>query len=173
MQLEVSTAFMQVKVLAANMWVTIFIEIMYVGVSVIIMQVVFSTVHYAHDYFCVIMQVTVSVILMYVTGSSSNFIFLSLTDNHFIKLTRKGQRASLSNSRRPLANADVIADVKNKIIVSRQHFLPTGFFLPLQKFETIKTKLEKNSYTQTNACLLHISRNFKDIFKYMCFTLYL
>ena len=51
MQLEVSTAFMQVKVLAANMWMTIFIEIMQVGVSVTIMQVVFSTVHYVHDYF--------------------------------------------------------------------------------------------------------------------------
>ena len=35
----------------ANMWVTIFIQIMHVGVSVAIMQVVFSTVHYAHDYF--------------------------------------------------------------------------------------------------------------------------
>ena len=42
MQLEVSAAFMQVKVSAANIWVTIFIEIM---------QVLFSTVHYAHDYF--------------------------------------------------------------------------------------------------------------------------
>ena len=46
MQLEVSAPFMQVKVFAANMWVTIFIEI-----SVTIMQVVFSTVHYAHNYF--------------------------------------------------------------------------------------------------------------------------
>ena len=53
------------------------------------------------------------------------------------------------------------------------NFLPTWFFLPLRKFRTIKIKLEKNSYTQTNACLLHISRNFKDIFKYICFTLYL
>ena len=42
---------MQVKVSAANMWVTIFIETMQVGSSVAIMQVVFSTVHYAHDYF--------------------------------------------------------------------------------------------------------------------------
>ena len=42
---------MQVKVIAGNMWVTIFIEIMHVGVSVAITQVVFSTVHYAHDYF--------------------------------------------------------------------------------------------------------------------------
>ena len=31
----------------------------------------------------VIMQVTVSVVAMYVTVSSSNFIFLSLTDIHF------------------------------------------------------------------------------------------
>ena len=34
MQLEVSEPFMQVKVFAANMWVTIFIEIMHVEVSV-------------------------------------------------------------------------------------------------------------------------------------------
>ena len=51
--------------------------------------------------------------------------------------------------------------------------LQTWFFLPLQKFKTIKIKLEKNTYTQANMCLLHISRNFKDIFKYICFTLYL
>ena len=42
---------MQVKVSAANMLLTIFIEIMKVGVSVVIIQVVFSAVHYAHDYF--------------------------------------------------------------------------------------------------------------------------
>ena len=42
---------MQVKVSAANMWVTIFIEIMPVEVSLTIMQVVFSTVHYALEYF--------------------------------------------------------------------------------------------------------------------------
>ena len=36
MQLEVSAAFMQVKASTANMRVTIFIEIMYVGVSVAI-----------------------------------------------------------------------------------------------------------------------------------------
>ena len=51
MHLEVSAAFMQVKVSAANLWVTNFIEIMRVGVPVAIMQVVFYTVHYAHDYF--------------------------------------------------------------------------------------------------------------------------
>ena len=51
MLLEVSAVFMQVKVCATNMWVTIFIEIMHVRVSLAIIQVVFSTVHFAHDYF--------------------------------------------------------------------------------------------------------------------------
>ena len=51
MQLEVFAAFIQVKVSAANMWVTIFTEIIHVGVFVPIMQVVFSAVHYIHDYF--------------------------------------------------------------------------------------------------------------------------
>ena len=43
----------------------------------------------------IIMQVTVSVVAMYVTVSSSDFIFLSLTDTHkmFIKLTRNHQKA--------------------------------------------------------------------------------
>ena len=50
-QLEVSATLMPVKISPANMWVTIFIEIIQVGASVAIMQVVFSTVHYAHDYF--------------------------------------------------------------------------------------------------------------------------
>ena len=44
------------------------------------------------------------------------------------------------------------------------NFLPTWFFLPLRKFRTIKIILEKNSYTQTYASLLHISRNFIKIF---------
>ena len=48
---DLFVAFMQVKVSAANMWVTIFLEIMHVGVSVAMMQVIFSAVYYAHDYF--------------------------------------------------------------------------------------------------------------------------
>ena len=51
MYLEVSAPFVQVKVPAANMWVTFFIEIIHAEVSITIMQVVFSTVHYVHDYF--------------------------------------------------------------------------------------------------------------------------
>ena len=51
MLVDFFVAFMQVKVSAANMWVTMIFEIMHVGVSVVIVQVVFSAVHYAHDYF--------------------------------------------------------------------------------------------------------------------------
>ena len=51
MQLEVSATLIPAKISAANMWVTIFFEIMQLGVSVAIMLVVFSTVHYVHDYF--------------------------------------------------------------------------------------------------------------------------
>ena len=50
MQLEVSAAHVQVTVSAGNIWVTN-IVIMQMGVSVAVMQVVFSTVHYAHDCF--------------------------------------------------------------------------------------------------------------------------
>ena len=52
MQLKASAAHMQVTVSAANMWLTIFVIIMQMGVSLAIMQVVFSAVHYVHDYFC-------------------------------------------------------------------------------------------------------------------------
>ena len=62
---------------------------------------------------------------------------------------------------------------KAKSLYHISTFLPTWLFLPLQKFKTIKIELEKSTYTQTNTCLLHISMNFKDIFKYICFTLYL
>ena len=73
---------MQMKVSVGNMWVTIFIEIMHVGVPVAIMHVVFSAVHYRHDNSIEIIQVTVSVVAVFVTVSSSNFIFLSLTNTH-------------------------------------------------------------------------------------------
>ena len=83
MHLEVSAAFMPVKVSAANTWMTISIEIMHVGVSVAILRVLFSTVHYSHDYFYCNYPGAVSVVAMYVTISSRNVIFLSLTDTHF------------------------------------------------------------------------------------------
>ena len=73
---------MQVKVSAANGWVTIFIETVQVGVSVVIMQVYFLQWIMHMTISIAVMQVTVSVVAMYVTVSSSNFIFLSLTDTH-------------------------------------------------------------------------------------------
>ena len=110
MQLEVPATLMQAKVSTVNVWMTIFIEIMQVGVSVGIMQVVFSAVHHAHDYFIlyyilyiilysmsiVVMQVAVSVVAMYVTASSSNFIFLSLT-SIFHKIDQKTFKGIISS----------------------------------------------------------------------------
>ena len=57
-----------------NRWVVIFI---------VIMQVVFSTLHHAHDCFILIVQAAVSVIAIKVIVSRNNFIFLSLTNTHF------------------------------------------------------------------------------------------
>ena len=55
--------------------------------------------------------------------------------------------------------------------LSRRHFYAEVIFCVTWKgkFKTIKIKLDKNPYTQANTCLLHISRNFKDIFKYISF----
>ena len=77
------------------MWVNIFIEIMKVGVSVAIIQVVISAVHYA-PISTVIMQVAASVVAMYVTASSSNFIFLSLT-SIFHKIDQKTFKGIISS----------------------------------------------------------------------------
>ena len=77
-QLEVSAAFVQVKVSVANMWVTVFIESLLQSYRWYFLQCI---MHMTSS--IVIMQVTVSVVAMYVTWSSSNFIFLSLTDTHF------------------------------------------------------------------------------------------
>ena len=75
---------------------------------------------------------------------------------------------SLSNSRRHSANADVIADVKSKIIESRRHFFADVIFFTTWKVQNYQNKTGKNPNIQTNTYLLHISSNFKDIFKYIC-----
>ena len=62
----------------------------------------------------------------------------------------------------------MITNVKSKIIVSHQHFFADVIFSATSKVQNYQ-----NPYTQTNTCSLHISRNFKDIFKYICLTLYL
>ena len=52
---------------------------------------------------------------------------------------------SLSNSFRHLANADVIADVKSKIIVSRQHFFADViFFFAISKVQNYQKTREKS-----------------------------
>ena len=91
MQLEVSATLMQVKISAAYIWVTIFIEIMQVGVSVTIIQVVLSTVHLCtHDYFyCNYADDCM-------TASSSNFILFSLT-SIFHKIDQKTFKGIVSS----------------------------------------------------------------------------
>ena len=51
--------------------------------------------------------------------------------------------------------------------ITSAHLCWCDFFLPLQKFKTIKIKPEKNPCAQASTCLIHVSRNFKDIFKFM------
>ena len=72
---------------------------------------------------------------------------------------------NLSNSRQH--SATWLLTWKAKSLYHVGTFLPTRFFLSLPKFKIIKIKLEKNTYTQANTYLLHISRNFKYIFKYI------
>ena len=90
MQLEVSAAPMQVTVSAANKRVTIFIVIMQMAVSVAVMQVVCNgtVVSYAPDCFHCNYEGDSFFISMYVTASSKNSMFLSLTAS-FHKIDRK------------------------------------------------------------------------------------
>ena len=62
---------------------------------------------------------------------------------------------------------------KAKSLYHVDTFLLMWFFLPLEKFQTIKIKPEKDPYTQTNMCLLRMLRKFKEILKYISFTFYL
>ena len=80
---------------------------------------------------------------------------------------------SLSTSRWHSANADVIADVKSKIIVSRRHFFADVIFSATsRKFRTIKIKSEKTPlYTQTNTCIFQgILRIFSNVYalRFIC-----
>ena len=94
MQLDVSAASLQIKVFAANMWVTIFIEIMqsllplcrwYFLQCIMYMIISIVTIH-----------VTISVAAMYVTVSSANFTFLSLTPA-FQKIDKKTFKGIISS----------------------------------------------------------------------------
>ena len=83
---------------------------------------------------------------------------------------------SLSNSYRHSANADVIADVKRKIIVTRWHFFADVVCSASSKIQNwrkiYKYKKYKIYTQQTKTCLLHISRSLIDILKHICFTFY-
>ena len=48
--------------------------------------------------------------------------------------------SSLSNSRRHSANADVIAHVKSKIILSRRHFFADVIFSSTSKIQNYQNK---------------------------------
>ena len=61
---------------------------------------------------------------------------------------------------------------KQNHCIKSEIFCQRDFFLTLQKFKTINIKLEKNPYNKAKTCLVHISRNFKDIFKDTCFNFY-
>ena len=75
---------------------------------------------------------------------------------------------SLSNSPQHLANADA----KSKIIVSRRFFF-ADMFCATPKVQNYQNKTRETFLYlyPNNTCLLHISRNFEDIFTYIFFTL--
>ena len=81
--------------------------------------------------------------------------------------------SSLYNSLRLFANADVIVDLKSNITVSRCHFFAGVIFSATLKVQNYQNKTGKKLLYPNKACLLHISRNFKDILKYICFLRYL
>ena len=54
-------------------------------------------------------------------------------------------RSSIFNSRRHSANADVIADVKSKIIVSRRHFFADVIFSATSKVQNYQNKTREKS----------------------------
>ena len=53
--------------------------------------------------------------------------------------------SSLSNSRRHLANTDVIADVKSRITVSRQQFFADVIFSATSKVQNYQNKTREKS----------------------------
>ena len=77
---------------------------------------------------------------------------------------------SLSNSRRHSANADVIADVKSKIIVSRQHFFADVIFSATSKVQNYQNKTGEKSLYPSKYMLTTYFKKFQR-FKYISFIL--
>ena len=67
---------------------------------------------------------------------------------------------SLSNSRRQSTNANVTADVKSKIIVSRQHFFADMIFSPTSKVQNYQNKTGENSIYQDKYVLTTYCKEF-------------
>ena len=100
-------------------------------------------------------------------------IIISKVTIVILRLLKKGYpTGSLSISPQHSANADVTADAKSKIIVSRRHFF-ADMFSAISKVQNYQNKTRENLLYlyPNNTCLLHISRNFEDIFTYIFFTL--
>ena len=68
-----------------------------------------------------------------------------LKSQNALKLGWKSDVNSLSNSRRHSANADVIADMKSKIIVSRRHFFADVIFSATSKVQNYQNKTSEKS----------------------------
>ena len=66
-----------------------------------------------------------------------------------IKVIFHKLNTSLSNSRWHSANADVTADVKSKIIVSRRHFFADVIFSATWKVQNLSKSLNPNKYVLT------------------------
>ena len=94
-----------------------------------------------------------------------------LTNGWFIDFVTKGSCFSLPNSCQHSANADVFADMKSKIIVSCWYFFADMVFSATSKVQNYQNKTGEKSLNSNKYCLLHISRNFKDTFRYICFSL--
>ena len=71
-------------------------------------------------------------------------------------------QSSLSNSRRHLPNADVIPNVKSKIIISRQHFFAKVIFSVISIIQNYYDKATENSLYPQNVLITY----FKEFQRY-------
>ena len=79
----------------------------------------------------------------------------------------------LSNLRRHSANADVIADVKSKIIVSRRHFFDEVIFSATSKVQNYQNKTGEKSLNPKKIRAYYIFQGILKIFSNIYDLLYL
>ena len=107
-------------------------------------------------------QINISHFVLYNTFlECCNPRFLNKTEIKIIKMQPSGHNASVFLTH---VGIQQMPTWKAKSLL-HQHFFADVILCATWKgkFKTIKIKLEKNPYTQANTCLLHISRNFKDL----------